>query len=349
VRKNISCLLIEKKQYPFHRVCGEYISNEAKDFLERENLFPSVYNPPIINEFLLSSVSGRFARIPLDLGGFGISRYAFDHFLYERAKKEGVIVLHDEVESIEFREGLFEIRTTTERLLTPQVVGAFGKRSLLDAKLKRSFFQKRSPYLGIKYHVRTAHSPHLIALHNFEGGYCGISNVEEGKTNVCYLIHRDVMRKFKNIQQMEEAVLYKNPHLRKIFTSSEFLFDKPEVINEVSFETKEPVFNHILMAGDAAGMIAPLCGNGMAMAIRSAKLLSNAIELGIHENWDRQILENVYTKEWNHEFAGRLKRGRLIQHYLFGSHLTSQLAVNIALQSKWLTNQIIKSTHGQVF
>ena len=41
-----------------------------------------------------------------------------------------------------------------------------------------------------------------------------------------------------------------------------------------SFAPKKPVEEHILMSGDAAGLITPLCGNGMAMAIRSAKILS---------------------------------------------------------------------------
>jgi flavin-dependent dehydrogenase len=148
---------------------------------------------------------------------------------------------------------------------------------------------------------------------------------------------------------MEEAVLYVNPHLRKIFSESAFLFDKPQVINEISFETKEPLCNHILLAGDAAGMIAPLCGNGMAMAIHSAKLLSDVIVEAAHEKWNQPTLEDVYVKKWKHEFAGRLLRGRIIQRYLFGSHRTSHLAVSIALQSRWLTNLIIKSTHGRVF
>ena len=55
------------------------------------------------------------------------------------------------------------------------------------------------------------------------------------------------------------------------------LFEKPEVINEITFEKQDPVSNHILMCGDAAGMITPLCGNGMAMAIHSAKILSGLI------------------------------------------------------------------------
>src|SRR5690606_3833386 len=76
-----SVLLIEKKNYPFHRVCGEYISNEVRDFLQREDIFPFELQPAELSQFKLTSASGRTVEMPLDLGGFGISRYAFDDYL----------------------------------------------------------------------------------------------------------------------------------------------------------------------------------------------------------------------------------------------------------------------------
>ena len=191
-RAGIQCLVIEKKNYPFHRVCGEYISNETVPFLKSTNLFPEVFNPPRIQRFQLSSVRGRNKILPLDLGGFGISRYAFDYYLYEKAKSAGVdFYLKEEVEKILFDQEHFTVKTAVRQLDADIVIGAFGKRSKIDIQLNRSFIQKRSPYVGVKYHIKTDHPPDLIALHNFNGGYCGISNVEEGKTNLCYLTHRE--------------------------------------------------------------------------------------------------------------------------------------------------------------
>ena len=69
-------LVVEKKAYPFHRVCGEYISNEVKGFLKRENLYPDALQPAEIDRFMLTSTKGKVVEIGLDLGGFGISRYA---------------------------------------------------------------------------------------------------------------------------------------------------------------------------------------------------------------------------------------------------------------------------------
>jgi menaquinone-9 beta-reductase len=351
-RKGLHVHVIEKKIYPFHRVCGEYISNETVPFLKSLDLFPEEFSPPQVRNFLLSATSGKYEKLPLDLGGFGLSRYIFDEFLYRKAQASGAeFWLNTEAESIAFHEraNKFEITTSHGNIVADVVIGSFGKRSRLDIHLNRSFIQKRSPYVGIKYHLKTDHPADLIALHNFPGGYCGISNVEDGKTNLCYLTHRDNVKKYKNIRDMEEAVLFTNPLLKSIFTNADFLFDKPEVINEISFATKSPVENHILMAGDAAGMITPLCGNGMAMAIHASKLMSELIiRYCSDDHFTREQLEKTYTHQWNKNFATRLWAGRQIQN-LFGNEWASNVAINLAIHVKPVARIIMRNTHGKVF
>src|SRR6187397_2364427 len=57
-----------------------------------------------------------------------------------------------------------------------------------------------------------------------------------------------------------------------IFSNSEFLYEEPLAISQISFDKKEQVENHVLMIGDSAGMITPSCGNGMSMALHAGKL-----------------------------------------------------------------------------
>jgi flavin-dependent dehydrogenase len=327
--------LFEKKRYPFHRVCGEYISNETVPFLQRHGLFPERFKPEQIKRLQLTSVSGKSAEINLDLGGFGISRYSFDNYLFQLAVEAGVKVIHETVDEIDPK-------------VARVVICAHGKRSKLDYTLHRNFIQKRSPYLGVKYHIKIDHRPGLIALHNFKDGYCGISNVENGITNLCYLTHRKNMREHGNIGKMEEEVLFRNPFLKSIFERGQFLFEKPEVINEISFEKKKPVENHILMIGDAAGMITPLCGNGMAMALHSARLASTWVRSFLNNNITREQMEIGYTKQWTDLFAMRLWTGRQVQR-LFGSERASNLAVDLVRNVKPVASLLVRATHGDPF
>lgn len=323
--------LFERKVYPFHRVCGEYISNETVPFLKEHGLFPGEFTPETISRLQLTSVNGRSAEINLDMGGFGVSRYTFDNFLYKKATEAGVDVIHENVEEVDLRKAVVTI-------------GAFGKRSKLD----KNFNRQRSPYVGVKYHIKTDHPKGLIALHNFKDGYCGISNIEDGKTNLCYLTHRSNVKRYKSISEMEQNVLFRNPFLKRIFTNADFLFDKPEVINEISFATKHPVQDHMLMIGDAAGMITPLCGTGMAMAIHSAKIVSNVVNEFLDNKITQPEMESLYTEKWRNAFAKRLWVGRQVQR-LFGSESASNAAVNIVRNVKPIANFLVKQTHGDVF
>ena len=347
-KKGREVLLIEKKYYPFHRVCGEYISNEVKDFLLRENLFPDEIGPSEINKFQLTSIKGKTANMPLDLGGFGISRYALDYFLYQKAEAVGVkFLLQTQVESLEFepKENRFVLQLNKGNSLTANhVIGAFGKRSKVDKSMHRDFMNQRSPFIGVKYHVKTDFDQNTVALHNFEGGYCGINQVEKGIFNLCYLGSKEQLRHFGSIPEMEKEVLHKNPHLRQIFLNSEFLFDKPEVINEINFSPKQPVENHILMVGDAAGLITPLCGNGMAIAIHTGKLAAEAIL----QNKNRSQIENQYHRQWNRFFKSRLWIGRKVQ-WLFGSKAVSEFSVGLIKSSPFVAKEIMKRTHGERF
>ena len=350
-KSGIISTVIEKQQYPFHRVCGEYISNEVVPYLQSLDVYPLPLGPSSIARFQLTATNGASVFMSLDLGGFGISRYSLDHFLHQHAQQLGVsFILQTEVSSIYFANERFLVETPQQTIEADLVIGAFGKRSKIDKYLNRSFMQQHSPYVGVKYHLHWPDFPNdLIALHNFSGGYCGISRVEKDVINLCYLTHRDNVRQNGNIVEMEKRVLFRNPFIRNIFEKAEFLFDRPETINEISFETKSPVEDHILMAGDAAGMITPLCGNGMAMAIHSAKILSeHVLRYCAEESYSRTQLEKDYSIAWKEQFEARLWLGRQVQR-LFGSAYASNLAVNLARYFKPVAQILMEKTHGKSF
>ena len=304
-KSGLGVTLIEKKSYPFHRVCGEYISNEALPFLASLGLNLNPFLPARINRFQLTSPAGKKLEAPLDLGGFGISRYTLDHELYKLALQNGVnFRLQTTAETVAFSDEKFTATLSNgETLQSKIVIGAFGKRSNLDRHLNRPFFTARSPYLAVKYHIKTDLPKNVIALHNFENGYAGISAIENDQYCFCYLTTRQHLKTHKTVAKMEAKVLMRNPHLEKIFRESEFLYQQPEVINEISFAPKTAVTDHILCAGDAAGLITPLCGNGMAMAFHAGKILSEEITAYFQQHHNREILERNYTNAWQKQFG----------------------------------------------
>lgn len=350
-KAGISVLLVEKEQYPFHRVCGEYISLEVLPYLKRLGVDPFALQASSINKLMVSSPSGRALTHQLDLGGFGLSRYALDAHLYNLAQQLGVdFISGEKVLNTQLENEIFTTKLNSgTQIRSTMVIGSFGKRSNLDKELNRSFMTRRSPYVAVKYHIRIDHPKDLIALHNFQDGYCGISAIEDDKYCLCYMTERSALQQAGSIEALEKLRLHKNPFLKYIFSNAEFLYDKPLAINEICFESKLPVEQHILMAGDAAGMITPLCGNGMAMAIHGSKVLSDLlIEYLQKGRVSRQELETAYTRQWTKLFARRMMIGRNVQK-LFGNEKITNLTVWALSNMRPLTNLIVKSTHGQPF
>jgi len=341
-------LLIEKNEYPKHKVCGEYISNEVLPYLDFLEVNPFDFGAVRINKFQLSTTKSNIISAKLPLGGFGISRYTFDLVLSEKAKENGVTILQDVVLNITFLKDVFQVETKDNNIFTSKItIGAFGKRSLLDVKMGRNFIQKKSPYLGVKIHVKGNFKEDLVALHNFKGGYCGVSKVENNAINLCYITNYATFKQYKNIEDFQEQVVFKNNYLKEIFHSSEALFEKPLSISQISFETKKPVENHILMCGDSAGMIHPLCGNGMSMAIQSAQLASKLILNYFNGKIEtRKELEKQYIRQWNRKFSLRLKAGHFIA-MLFRKNTITSVLLQILKKLPFLLPIIIKQTHGK--
>jgi flavin-dependent dehydrogenase len=349
-RAGLRVRVIEKKHYPFHRVCGEYISNEVLPFVQSLGLDLDRLQPARISRLQLTSPSGNYLELPLDLGGFGISRYTLDDELYRMAQTTGVeFILGKSAEKVDFEHDVFTVELSDgSRLQSALVIGAFGKRSRLDKQLDRPFMRQKSPYLGVKYHIRHDYPKDLIALHNFSDGYCGTSAIEDGKYCLCYLTTRENLRRHGSIEALEAKVLHQNPYLKTIFTKAEFLYEKPEAINEISFAPKQAVENHVLMAGDSAGLITPLCGNGMAMALHASYMLASLVIRYQQGELNRSELEHLYTQQWKTQFSRRLWVGRQVQR-LFGHPLLSEVTVRFFKRARPLAQFLVKQTHGSTF
>ena len=347
-RFGIQVILIEKHSYPRHKVCGEYISNEVLPYLQSLGFDPFEYGAKRIDRFELSSVRGGKLQSKLPLGGFSLSRYALDNALVNKAIENGVLVLKDTVLDIQFKEDQFLLKLKeSEDLIGTFVIGAFGKRSNLDQKLHRNFLKSKAPYLAVKAHYTCDYPDDLVGLHHFYGGYCGVSKIENDQVNLCYIAQYDEFKKFKNINDFQNQVIQKNEALASIFERSEITFDKPLSISQISFAPKPIVEDNILMCGDSAGMIHPLCGNGMSMAIQGAKMASELIVQYFEHGLSRSEVENMYIKQWNKAFKLRLETGRLLAR-LFTMKSVSLYIMNSLKNFPGLVRRIISMTHGKL-
>lgn len=351
-KKGHSVVLFEKETYPFHKVCGEYVSMESRNFLVSCGLPFHELHLPQINSLLLTSPDGNSFTCRLPLGGFGISRFKLDHSLFTIAKQLGVEVYEGSKVTQVKKEGpCFSIRLSSGNSFTTRTcVMAYGKHSNLEHEQDRKTTGlKEKNYIAVKYHVKLEAEANIIQLHNFKDGYCGVSAIENDIFCLCYMTKASNLNECNNnIAEMEEKILGRNPFLKRIFSETKVEKGFPITISQIHFERKPVVRDHKLMTGDAAGMITPLCGNGMSMALHSGKMVAECLSDLLSGRIDPQKMEKKYKYDWETAFSKRLRTGRTLQ-YFFGKSLVSNFFIGAFRTFPFMAGPVIKMTHGKSF
>jgi flavin-dependent dehydrogenase len=344
--RSFSVLVLEKHPYPRHKVCGEYLSNEVKPYLQ--SLGVKLDRAIAINRFQLAPLNGRGLITRLPLGGMGISRYDLDYQLYSLAVENEVRISVETVTAVHRNRSGYTVTTHSNTYHGKLVIGAYGKRDNLDRQLQRPFIANPSPWLAVKAHYHYPSWPDdLVGLFAFSGGYAGLSKTESGAVNLCYLASYRSFRHYGSIEKFNAGILVRNPFLEGFLSEARMLFSKPLSIAQIPFKKKSAVEQGILMCGDTAGLIYPLCGNGMAMAIHSGRMAAELIaKYGVSGDKNGAKLEKAYRQRWNAAFSRRLAYGRTLQALLLDKNL-SALSMAAVTRSPWLLNLLIKGTHGK--
>lgn len=339
-------MLIERQTFPRHKVCGEYLSCEVVPYLE--SMAVGLADAPVIRNFMLCDRQGKTICGELPLGGVGISRFALDQRLYESAQKAGVQFVFEKALDVCTTGQGATVRTTGGTYDGKVLLGAWGKRSQLDREVGREFQTRQSPWMAVKLHFRNAvFPPDQVGLFFFDGGYAGCSLTETGDLNFCFLIRKDRFREFGEPMGACRGILKENPRLTPIFRDAQPVFERPLSIAQIDFGPKERVGRHTLYLGDAAHLIHPLCGNGMAMAIHSGRLAGQltGAYLG-KQSVGFDSLAHAYKRQWEQAFSNRLRWGRILQGLLTRPHGISW-ALRFSGLMPALFTAAIRQTHGK--
>lgn len=239
------------------------------------------------------------------------------------------------------------------------VVAAYGRRSLLDAQLSRAFLKEPVSALGLKQHHRPADTQAgrrilrelegRVEIHLFPEGYCGLSRVEGGLVNVCLLLEKSILQGLAAPRWDEVcgAMRQRSVSLRERLQALVVAEEDFHAVAGLGFSRKETSRGRVLFSGDAAGMIAPLCGDGQAMALESAVRLAESIEafpVRLSEE-DVLALGGGWDDAWKRLFSKRLRLGSLLQSCLLRPP-AAEAAVRLISRLPRLARALVGATRG---
>jgi menaquinone-9 beta-reductase len=344
-------LLLEQQHYPTHKLCGEFLSVEVISIFERLGILDAVRSAGAvpIRHASITTCTGQSFHSDLPGTALGLSRYQLDLILMQRAEAVGATCKDGTAVTAiagDLRQG-FTVATRQDTFSARMVIGAYGKRSGLDRSLTRPFVQRPSPFIASKAHYTGIELPSVVELHAFPGGYCGLSQVEAGRVNVCWIGHDQKMQAAAGTGE-RNSVLSQNPVLAERLEAMECVSSASQALSQITLELKGKFDQDVWMIGDTAGMIAPLCGDGMAMALRSAELAVPMASAFLQGTLEIDTLKRQYTSAWNNEFRTRLQLGRLM-HYGFIYPVVARVGVQLCHQIPALGSALIRATRGSSY
>ena len=264
--KGIPVTLHEKRSYPFHRVCGEFISGVSEETLETLGITDFFQSTLRVDEVSWHITDRHLFSTNLDSPAYGISRYSLDHQLAQEFTRLGGI-LHT--------SSTYPLDALESDSSTPAIIDASGKGS-----------RSGSDWIGLSIHLLDT-DIHQLEMHSGPSGYIGISPIEKNKANLTGLFKKDKTLKTNTLVENKGFSLIlnyleKNQLTRLSHRLQQYHIDPASfcAITGFRFGSKETHLDNpssspphpVLRLGDAAQLIPPFVGNGMSMALESAAI-----------------------------------------------------------------------------
>jgi flavin-dependent dehydrogenase len=326
--------LLEGGVYPAEKICGEFLSPEAIPILEQWEIATTAR----ISTMKLI-VPNQELSINLPRESATIRRYHFDAALADRIEKKGGIVRTSarveniQVPKIEGGEYLIRLHTG-ETYSTRNLLLSTGRIPTGLVEQTRTPFR----YVGAKCHFSGIDLGNELVMHLIGGAYFGMAPIGPDRINVAGIITcdsdsgmnpRDLLNQFFNRPEAKRLV--------DQLALGQSLFDDWMVTPVPEFGIKsDPRLPNVYLLGDAAGVIPPATGNGLAMGLGSGIL---AAEFAIRGD------DIGYRNAWKKIYRGRIQRGKLLHSLFLSKHMIRVIPILTRLIPS-LPNHIFSATRG---
>ena len=235
--------IVEKSKFPRHKVCGEFISPEIAPVFQRLGIWDAFLDqqPACIRRMELHfGAKSKISRLPEP--AFGLSRFAYDHFLQNEAWLSGADIV-----SKPDGEPAHLIQASGRRASN---AGVHGKR-----------------IFGFKAHF-TGPATDAVELYFFRGCYVGLNCVEGGLTNVCGLGPEHILSQVNfEIDELIQSCPALSARLTPLSRAMKWLHIGPLV-----FENRFDLDSGAYLAGDALSFVDPFTGSGLLSAAITGEL-----------------------------------------------------------------------------
>lgn len=305
--------LLEKERVAHHKVCGEFLSGEAVDYLQQAGVAPIELGALTIRRVRLSS-GNRTVGAELPFRALSLSRYMLDEAMLTRAREGGCVVRRGVcVDALKTDEDGWVVETRGGELIRARTVFlANGKHELHGWSRGRG---KQSNLVGFKLHWRLATTQtrelrDVMELFLFPGGYGGLSLVEREVANLCLVVRRSELRVLGGWAELLASIRKANARLDHLLQGANALWQRPLAVSAIPYGYLAERRSDLWCVGDQAAVIPSFTGDGMSIALHSAALAA------------QMYMDGKPVEEFNRVLRAQLGKGMSVATMLSRAMVT---------------------------
>jgi len=358
-QSGLQVALVDKATFPRDKTCGDALSVDVINQLAMlsETLpseFETFKNKIASYGVKIFSPDHNHIDIPFIYKnekscGYISPRLHFDNLLFQHAKQNSAINIYENctVTSVAIANNKAVLQTSAGVLTGKMVVGADGAHSIISKCLGDIKVEKAHYSAGLRVYyegVSGLHNENFIELHFFKDilpGYLWIFPLADNKANVGIgMLSSEVSKKKVNLKETLQNLLKTHPHLTERFKHARPLETIKGYGLPLGSKKRKLSGERFLLAGDAAALIDPFSGEGIANAIRSGRVAAEHIITCFEKNNFSAAFNKSYDKEIYRRMSREFKISRTLQRVVTYPVLFNFL-IRKARQSKYLQQFLI--------
>jgi flavin-dependent dehydrogenase len=292
-------LLIEREAGPHDKVCGEFLSFEAAGYLTELGLDATALGAVPITAVDLRH-GDLTAQSDLPFQALSLSRRVMDEALLARAADVGAQVIRGRrVVRLQRLAGQWRAQLNDgEAVEAAQVFLATGKHDLRGWPRPPG---RQADLIGFKQHwtlepQQAARIRGRVELHLFPGGYAGLEPVEAGdQANLCLVVRKRALNAAgRSWPSLLESLKTTCPSLSERLNGGHPSTDKALAIAAIPYGYVRAHGDGLWRLGDQAAVIPSLAGEGMSIALHSARLAAEVLLAGgSSQTYQRALARDV--------------------------------------------------------
>jgi menaquinone-9 beta-reductase len=275
-RAGRAVLLIERKAEAHDKVCGEFVSSEAALYLRDLNIDLERLGAVRISKVRLYA-GNKAVATQLPFPALSLSRRVLDEALLSVASASGAAVLRGRaVRSLQSIDGQWIARLEDGHTLSAgEAFLATGKHDLKGWKRPQGV---QGDLVAFKMHYRLL--PEQIAalrsnveLYLYPGGYAGLELVEDGIANLCLVVRTHHFAMLNHSwESLISALRSGFLPLQQRLAGSDPCWNRPLAISSIPYGYVKRLADGPWRLGDQAAVIPSFSGDGISIALHSARL-----------------------------------------------------------------------------